>query len=499
MVIAPALRAIYEDQHPFLVIRKPSQVRITEFNINLALWAADTGYADRGVVLYLLPTQEIADRISQARMAKAITESPYLCRRATPEPGIAKGPAKVQRRTIGPGIIYFTGAEEERQYSGVDADIVILDEFDQMDEAVISVAQARLRSSSQPRMVVTSTPTLPDRGVSYLFDNSNRMQYELQCMACTAWQQPAFPDSVDWVRLRIVCHQCGSPLDPWTEGRWVSENPAETAIHGYQLNRLVFPDPPLLQMKLAADGKIPTDRETFHRQDLGQPFARPDSRLTPEILDACVESWFPELPLRMCVMGVDVGSQLHVVIRGRLNGRWYLLEAFTVDRFDELEECFSCYKIQTCVVDAYPETREAKRFQQAHRDVVWLAQYKQQGLESEWLKGGLVRAPRTLIIDETMQRFRERINVLPPEPQTLAGGDYWAQLQAPVRTLELDKWGQSFATYTNRRPDDFAHAEVYATLATLRAALGDDSAISIGCGPQGWYSAPLKPVSDYDF
>jgi hypothetical protein len=198
-------------------------------------------------------------------------------------------------------------------------------------------------------------------------------------------------------------------------------------------------------------------------------------------------------------MGVDVGSQLHVVIRGRLNGRWYLLAAFTVDRFDELEECFSCYRIQTCVVDAYPETREARRFQKAHRDVVWLAQYKQQGVESEWSrKEGLVRAPRTMVMDETMQRFRERINVLPPEPQTLAGGDYWAQLQAPVRTIELDKWGQSFATYTQRRPDDFAHAEVYGTMAALRAEAAETCMISMRLGPQGWYDAS-EPVSDYHF
>jgi hypothetical protein len=500
MVIPPALHAIYEDQHPFIVVRKPSQVGVTEFNLNVALWAADTGYAGRGVVLYVLPTQEMANRISQTRVAKAIADSPYLRRRATPEPGIARGPANVQRRTVGPGIIYFTGAEEETQYSGIDADVVILDEFDLMDEAVIPLAHQRLRSSSQPRMVVTSTPRIPDFGVSYLFDNSDQRRYELECFACSAWQTPTFRESVNWTARRVVCLQCGEPLDPRGNGRWVSENPAETAIRGYQLNRLVLPKPPLEDMRMAADGKIPTDRETFHRQDLGQPFASSESRLTPEILNACIGGWSRELSLRMCVMGIDVGSQLHVVIRGRLRGRWYLLEAFTAAQFEELEPCFKCYKIKICVVDARPEAREARRFQDAHRGVVWLAQYKKQGLKPEWSwKEGLVRAPRTLIIDETMRRFRERTNILPAEAQSLVDGDYWAHLLAPVRTTELDEWGQPLATYKNRRPDDFAHAEVYATLATQRAELGETSLISIRCGPQGWYSVPLEPVSDYDF
>src|SRR3990170_7049049 len=134
MLVPPALHAIYKEDHPFVVVRKPSQVGATEFNLNTAAWAADCGYAGRGVVLYLLPTQEMADRISQARMSKVIQESPYLHRRAVPEPGIARGPANVQRRTIGPGVIYFCGSEQETQFSGIDADVVILDEFDLMQD-----------------------------------------------------------------------------------------------------------------------------------------------------------------------------------------------------------------------------------------------------------------------------------------------------------------------------------------------------------------------------
>src|SRR5581483_9409256 len=60
MSVPPALHAIYQDQHPFLVVRKPSQVGLTEFDLNLALHSADTVYADRGNVLYLLPTQGMA-------------------------------------------------------------------------------------------------------------------------------------------------------------------------------------------------------------------------------------------------------------------------------------------------------------------------------------------------------------------------------------------------------------------------------------------------------
>ena len=46
-------------------------------------------------------------------MGKVIQESPYLRKRAVPEPGIARGPANIQRRTIGPGVVYFSGCEGE--------------------------------------------------------------------------------------------------------------------------------------------------------------------------------------------------------------------------------------------------------------------------------------------------------------------------------------------------------------------------------------------------
>jgi hypothetical protein len=473
MVVPPALHAVYQDDHPFLVIRKPSQVGATEFNLNAAAWTADSQYADRGVVLYLLPTQEMADRISQVRMSKVIQESPYLRQRAVPEPGIARGPANVQRRTIGPGVIYFCGSEQEAQYSGIDADLVVLDEYDLMKEEVLSLAQARLRSSRSPRLRVSSTPTISDFGVSNIFEMSDQRHYEMLCSQCGTWQEPSFPDSVDWDAGRVVCLSCRCPLDPFSEGRWVPRQPGQSEIRGYQLNRLSLPHPPLRDMKLALDGKLPTTKETFYRQDLGHPFTSPESRLTPDILDACVEAWQPRL-LRMNVMGIDVGSKLHVVVRGRLKERWYLFEAFTVDGFEDIEGCFECYDISYCVVDALPETREARRFQKAHPGIVWLAQYVQQGLEPEWsYRDGLVRAPRTLIMDETLQRFREGVYVLPPAVRTLADGEYFRHLQAPVRTIELDGWAQPVAVYRHRQPDDFAHAEVYATLAAIRANLSE--------------------------
>ena len=296
----------------------------------------------------------------------------------------------------------------------------------------------------------------------------------------------------------MVCRHCGTALDPWDQGRWVATDQSASEIRGYQLNRLILPDPPLAEMKLALDGKIQTLKEDFYRQDLGQPFSSPESRLTPDILNACIEPWRPELPLKVYVMGIDVGKKLHVVIRGRLKERWFLMEAFTADSFEELENCFKCYQITACVVDALPETREARRFQDRHLGVVWLAQYLQHGFDLDWnWRERVVRAPRTFIIDEMMRRFRDREYPLPQDVREIEGGAYFRQLQAPVRKTELDKWGHPVAVYVHRRADDFAHAEVYATMAAIRADNSGVFMFRLGWGPNG---APYKidcDSSDY--
>ena len=477
MVIPPAWWAIYEDDHPFIVVRKPSQVGATEFNIDLALHAAETGYAGRGVVLVTQPTQEMVQRISQSRFGKAINESPYLRRIARPDAdALVRGPASVQRRAVGPGLIYFTGIEQETQYSGIDADVVIVDEFDLAEEATLGNLQPRLRSSRAGRMIVTSTPTIESFGVSRLYEASDGRRCEMECPACGTWQTPIFPDSIDRERMTVVCVDCRGDLDPWRQPRWVATRPSETAIHGYQLNRLVLPNPPLAEMFLAFENKILSTTEDFHRQDLGKPYVSEDARLSLKDLDDCVDSWQLKeefLQFSRCVMGVDVGKRLHVVIRGLYEGRWYLHKAFTCTEFEELDPLLDYHNISACVVDSQPETRMAKALYERHPGEVALCRYTLNGLGAHWdhLDGvSYVKTPRTLAIDSVLHSFKSGLYALPANYREIQEGEYVDNLLSPVRVQELDAFGHPVATYKHVRPDDFAHAEVYASLAMERGA-----------------------------
>ena len=71
------------------------------------------------------------------------------------------------------------GADSRRQIASVDADLVVLDEFDQMAEGTFELAQKRLASSQAGRLIVASTPRFPEGGVNALYLQSDQRRYHL--------------------------------------------------------------------------------------------------------------------------------------------------------------------------------------------------------------------------------------------------------------------------------------------------------------------------------
>ena len=471
MVIPKALEAIYSDTHPFVVVQKPSQVGVTECMLNLAIWCSTTNQGGRGVVLYLMPVQENVDRLSQRRLLKAIRESPTLSALLGDDQDVLKPPQRIQMRTLGPGVIYLAGSEQFTQYVGIDADLVALDEFDQMKDEVLPQAIGRLRSSKLSWLRVTSTPSIPEYGINALLQQSDECHYYLQCQGCGEWVDPKFPENVDFEKNAVVC-TCGSPLDASGPGRWQPTRPDQTAIRGYQLNRLALPSTPLQEMRLAAAGTIPMNREAFWRQDLGIPFVGEYARLTAGELEACRHKFLPQDVAQCYVMGVDVGHrEFQVIVRGFYNGHWYLYEATRVPgEWESLDQYFQRYRIEWCVVDLNPDQRGARRFQQRHYGQVWCCVYRDGGLSHDWNydEDWTVKAVRTLALDELFDAFRRKKYRLPEPAAELLGGDYYAHLQALVRVIEPDDFGQPVPRYKHTRPDDFAHAECYAALAATR-------------------------------
>jgi len=478
MDLIPALQDLYGDTHPFIVIQKAAQVFISEYLINSALWAADTGQGGRGNALYIMPTQGQVDDFSQARFDKAIAESAYLQGRLFPPPPGRQGPARQRLKKVGAGYIYLRGCDSQRQLTSVDADVVLLDEYDDMAEGVLELARKRLASSKLGWLRVASTPRLPEAGINALFLQSDQRHYFIPCPHCGRRQRLEWDKNVDLKGARIVCRyrNCRKPLDLRAKGEWVPEKPGNE-IHGYQISRLYSPLANLRAMIDASEDTAPAGLREFHNSDLGETFVPPGGQLSCGDLDACRRDYeMPDAWEEETYMGVDVGIKLNVVIRQRLeNDRTRALFIGEVDSFEELNGLVTRYHVRRFVVDALPEQRLAREFAKRWSSKSWLALYDRREGGHQWDKTGgaaTVHVNRVEALEEMFHRFHKGLAGLPRDARRLGGrmkyglGDYYRQMMAIQRVLEQNAQGNWVARYLDHgKPDHYAHAEVYCLLA----------------------------------
>ena len=482
MRLIPALQDLYRDGHPFVVVQKAAQVFVSEYLTNTALWAADSGQGGRGNVLYVMPTQNQVDDFSQARVDKAIAESPYLMKRLYPTPPQKGGPVRQRLKRLGQGYLYFRGADSRRQLTSVDADIVLLDEYDLMAEGVLELAQKRLASSQLGWLRVASTPRLPEAGINGIFSQSDQRYYALKCCGCGRWQRLEWEENVDQKRALVVCRQarCRKPLDLWSPGRWEAAAPGNDQVHGYHLNRLYSPRANLRQMIYESEATTTAAMQEFQNSVLGETFIPPGGRLTLDVLDRCRRDYtMPERCGEEAYMGVDVGIKLHVVIRHCFEDDEHRSRAVfigEVDSFEELSELVEQYCVYGAVVDAMPEQRGAVRFaKEANSARVGLAYYGRvdPGYETSRDHGVWVyRINRTEALEETFYSFQTEESELPQDARQLGGhmrdglGEYYRQLLAISRVLEQNAQGNWVARFTDQgRADHYAHAETYCRVA----------------------------------
>jgi len=484
---SPALADIARDDHPFVAIQKSAQVGVSELLINRALHAADIGWGDRGNVIIFLPTQTQMDDVSQARIDPALQDNPYMRSRLQPEPPVRKGADNKRLKHFGLGYIHLRGADSRRQIASIPADLVILDEFDQMGDDVLDLARKRLSSSRRGRLIVASTPRIPETGINALMLQSDQRRYFLPCPGCRLEQDLRWPENVDLEQARVVCRACRAPMDVLANGRWIAQAPGNEAIHGYYLNRLYSPWAKIAEMTEASRATTPFAVQEFQNSDLGETFVPPGGGISVDVIDRCRREYaLGDYAGQPCDMGIDVGLRYHVVIRQRLtdgergeNAKVPRRLWFAGDvAYGELDDLVRRFNARSIVIDAHPELYAAGEFVKRHSPRAWLAQYDRQLPGHDRSRGqngepNRYHINRTQALDEMFQQFKDEAVELPRDNARALGGrskhglgDYYRQLIVPKRTLEPDGNGNLRARWVDAgRDDHYAHAELYAMLA----------------------------------
>lgn len=476
------LRAIYEDTCPKIDVMKSAQCGASEWMISTGFFYADV---HRATVIYVFPKGQQLNDFSRERVDTAIRESPYL-------KSIVGEIDNVGLKKIRNAFFYFRGSQNYDQITSIAGDVLLLDEVDRMVQSNIPVAEKRLGHSNLKIQRGISTPSIPEYGIHARFLEGDQREYFQPCSHCGEKQVLTWEKNINeqlaLQRIReaggwqgvtdesglCFCAKCGKDFDRLVLGEWVPKEPGRIA-HSYHISKLFSPRATICE--LADNKNKPNGEQEFYWSDLGLPFVAKGDQLDDEILNACPRGdHMPSVHIGPCAMGVDVGKGLHVRISYYLSdGRKIPMYIGCVEHFEQLDQLMIRYNVQSCVVDMFPETREAKKFQARHRSKVWLAEYqlkdptKIYDFDDSHPEGPRVNINRTMALDETFARFIERRIILPPNAREIP--DYYDHLKAQVRVKKKnEKTGNYEYVYVQQenKPDHYAHAELYEEIAAKR-------------------------------
>jgi len=484
------LEAIYDDESPYIVIRKAAQMGASEYAISRALHFA---VSHGGRSIYYFPTDNDVGEFSRDRFGPAVSRSEYLS-------GLVKDTDTAGLKQIGKGTIYFRGTNSRTRMKSVPADFLIFDELDEMAPANVELARKRLGHSEYGWELYISTPSFPGYGIDLLFERTDQRYWLLRCRKCRSWHcledefleahgRPQDPrDEIVFVkgepgREQLVCVRCGAALDP-TQGCWVPKRPGE-ARRGYAISKFASVIVSQQERSLGAETKpaalLKQWRETqfpseFWNSELGLPYLDAEGGLTEQDLQALVGDYPIMATGRECVMGVDQGNGLHVVVKEPKDDGYALTvyvhhEPMTDETFSHLDHIMEAFDVRACVIDALPNTHAARAFARRFRGRVWLSYYGNQKGKASWgfdaENTAIVNVNRTEALDAWRDAHRLGRRRIPRiEGQATA---YVKQMTNILRSVEEEPvTGAKRATWIKRGPDHFAHADSYAEIALGR-------------------------------
>ena len=498
------LRGIYGDESPLMVIRKAAQMGASEYAISRALHFAVTR---GGRVIYFFPSDNDVGEFSRDRFAPAVGESDYLS-------GLVRNTDTAGLKQIGLGTIYFRGTNSRVRMKSVPGDFLIFDELDEMVPANVELARKRLGHSEYGWELDVSTPSLPGYGIDEAFLETDQRHWLLKCDACSSWhcledEFVAAHGSPQDLRREIcfvkgapgaevlVCINCGHPLNVAT-GAWVPKY-RDRQRRGYQVSK--FASTVLSQRErelgartkpaaLLAEWRATKFPAEFYNSELGLPYLAAEGGLTEMDLLALAGKWGQTATGKGCVMGIDQGNGLHIVLKEPHPDKDIVFtvrihhEPMTDATFSHLDHFMEAFDVRACVIDGMPNTHAARAFAQRFPGRVWLAYYgaTQRGAVN-WSRDQESTPTVTVNRTEALDAWRD-VHKLAKRRIPRVEDDvreFVRQMTNTLRKIEEDPvTGAKKATWIQRGPDHFAHADSYAELALRRRNSGVVTASVVG-------------------
>ena len=461
------LRALFDDTAPHIALCKGTQVGGTTMAILRAIHTCIIGLD----VMYFFPTRSDVLDFSRARVNPLIAENPFLAK-------LVADTDTMGVKQIGDAHLYFRGMQSAVGMKSVPADLIVFDELDEAEPQAKAMARERLGHSDYKRIVELSNPSLPDYGIDEIFQRSDQRHWTVRCTACGTWTalDQEFPRKLGQdVKIILprpdgsfyrACPKCSASLD-MAAGEWVPQFQSRS-IHGYRISQLISSkvDPAEI-MEEYRHTRYP---ERFYNLKIGIPWADLERRVdAATVLSLCTDAPLLESSEANCVMGVDTGRSLHVVILQEVdiadkNQRLvYLAECHD---FSELSALIKRFRVDQCVIDSLPETHATREFAKAHHGVVYMSRFvESQRGEPKWdASEQIVSVNRTDALDASRAALRSGLLSLPRRQPLIE--EFAAHISADAKVLDEDEeTGIKKYRYIKTGVNHYSFAFTYAWMA----------------------------------
>jgi len=447
----------YKDDHPHQVELKAAQLGLTsKAMLRCAYGARYKGY--RGI-LYLFPSKTDVTEFAKGRVDPLIDDNPETLGKWIRD----TDSASVKR--IWNCFLYLRGMKSRSGLKSIPVDFEVFDELDEAPQNAVDMAMERMGHSEFREVLKLSNPTLPDYGIDKAFQETDQRYWLLKCPKCGEYTclEDTFPDCLLEARGRVIraCMKCKAGLNP-SAGDWVAKRPSIEDKRGWHYSQLFshYVDP----ADILRNFRTTNNLSDFYNLRIGIAWVEASNRLTiEEVLSLCGNDGISSSDPGPCSMGVDQGKDLHVVIGKRHGDKaGKIIHLGIYKDWHELDRLMRIFHVSRCVVDALPETRNARAFAERFKGRVFLNYYNEHQKGSyAWNEGKLiVMCNRTESLDASHKEIVDSAVVLPKDCEITK--TFAAHLHNVAKKLEEDEeTGSKRYIYVKLGPDHFRHAFNY--------------------------------------
>lgn len=474
----PHMRQVMDDRSGEKGMMCGSQTGKTTTSLADVYHFCDTHHV---TAIVTMPTAKDVAEFSKTRAKPAIQASPYLRERMGE---IDAAEIKTfGHKGGGQSTIFFRGATAETQALSIPADLLYHDEIDRSRPDIVSLYRARTAASIYDRRIVTSTPTVPKFGIHAYWEDSSQTQWLVKCPVCGDERALEWPGSIATDAdppFYICAHGHELTRETIRAGRWVDKKTSGYTWRIYHTSRMLMDLWPAERVVAIEQSQEYRDYpELFHNDVLGLPKASGELAINEDVL-AQVMVGYPQWEAApegvVCFAGCDQSPREneHRVLIGAIDGEgchsYVHLERCGWDRLAELMHLF---RVQFLVVDAMPETSQARKLRDAFPGRVFPAWYSINALQNADAQSVIidrtrreesVKLDRTAVLDRSARRLIMQEDYF-PGMDARTRETFVAEMTNMSRATELDAHGQPQARWIAVGPDHYRHTHTYATIA----------------------------------